>query len=116
MKRRWFYPIDVFLLACVVLAVLPAYAGGALGSLIALVTVGVGLIVSLLQRILVAVRRPDVALDRVGVASGLSRPETSLEDSPGSAQVTAHRDTTQMGGGAAAVMRGAAQRDGQVRG
>ncbi|GAA5534770.1 hypothetical protein [Deinococcus aluminii] len=116
MKRRWFYPIDAFLLACVVLAVLAASAGGALGSLIALVTVGVGLIVSLLQRILVAVRRPDVALDRVGVAGGLSRPQTSLEDSPGSVQVAAHRDTTQMGGGAAAAMRGAAQHDGQVRG
>ncbi|MBI0446991.1 hypothetical protein [Deinococcus sp. DB0503] len=108
----------MFLLACVVLAVLAAYAGGALGYLIALVTVGVGLIVSLLQRILVAVRRPDVALDRVGVASasGLSKPEASLEDSLGSAQVAAHSDTTQMGGGAAAAMRGAAQRDGQVRG
>ncbi|WP_345462543.1 hypothetical protein [Deinococcus carri] len=106
----------MFLLACVVLAVLAAYAGGALGYLIALVTVGVGLIVSLLQRILVAVHRPDVALDRVGVARGLSKPEATLQDSPGSAQVTAHRDSTQMGGGAAAAMRGAAQRDGQVRG
>ena len=58
MKQRRFYLVDLFLLACVLLALTAAYAGGALGYLIGVVTVGVGLIVSILQRILMAVRQP----------------------------------------------------------
>ena len=87
MKQRWFYPADLFLLACVVLAVMAAYAGGALGYLIGLVTVGVGLIVSILQRILVAVRPPaPVRVGRGQTAGGTTRAETHLEAVAGSAE------------------------------
>ena len=114
MKQRWFYPADLFLLACVVLAVMAAYAGGALGSLIGLVTVGVGLIVSILQRILVAVRQPAAALRGQGLtAGGTSGAETHFETLAGSAEAT-RQGATQTGGGAAAALRGAAQHDGQI--
>lgn len=112
-KQRWFYPADLFLLACVVLAVMAAYAGGALGYLIGLVTVGVGLIVSILQRILVAVRPPaPVRVGRGQTAGGTSRAETHLEAVAGSAEATIRPGAGQAG--AAAAMRGAAQHDSQI--
>lgn len=115
MKQRWFYPADLFLLACVVLAVMAAYAGGALGYLIGLVTVGVGLIVSILQRILVAVRRSaPVRVGRGQTAGCTSRAGMHLETLAGSTEATIRPGAGQAGGGAAAAMRGAAQHDGQL--
>lgn len=113
MKQRWFYPADLFFLACVVLAVMAAYAGGALGYLIGLVTVGVGLIVSILQRILGAVRQPaPVRVGRGQTAGSTSRAETHLEAVAGSAEATIRPGAKQTG--AAAAMRGAAQHDSQI--
>lgn len=112
-KQRWFYPADLFFLACVVLAVMAASAGGALGYLIGLVTVGVGLIVSILQRILVAVRQSaPIRVERGQTAGSTSRAGTHLGAVAGSAEATVRPGAGQAG--AAAAMRGAAQHDGQL--
>lgn len=116
MKQRRFYLVDLFLLACVLLAATAAYAGGALGYLIGVVTVGVGLIVSILQRILVAVRQPAAAPRGLGLAAGgTARGEAHLESLASGAEPTPRQGAVQTGGGAAAAMRGAAQHDGQAR-
>ena len=79
-----FVPADLFLLLCLWAAFVSAYGGGALGQIIAISTLGIGLMVSLLQRLLNAVR----------LTNGAGLQAAQRPPSSGAASPNGHADIT----------------------